>query len=411
MELLAQHGGPRVREHPFPERAPFGEEAERLAIEAIRSQNLYGIEGPMTLRFEDGFARLYGAEHAVAASSGTAAIHAALAAVGIEPGAEVITAPITDAGTIIPILYQQGIPVFADIDEHFAMDVADVERRITPRTAAILVVHLFGNATDMRGIRALADHHGLAVIEDCSQAHVTRLDGRYLGRWGDIAAFSLQQTKHMTTGDGGMVITDDAELAHAARRFCDKGWARSGWGPRAYPTLGVNYRMTELQAAVGIPQLATVSDVAARRRAHAERLNAHLADVEGIRPHRPTPGCEPAWWVYAFEVDDWPLDEFAEALAAEGVPVMPGYTGKPIYSCMAVLQNAPTFGSTRLPLEGANARYDDGLCPRAEALLDRIVVLRPHEAFTEADVDDVATAIAKVAAQLPRRRLAPTANT
>jgi perosamine synthetase len=364
----------------------------------------------MVTRLEDGFASLYGAEHAVAASSGTAAIHAALAAVDIEPGAEVITAPITDAGTVIPILYQHAIPLFADIDEHYGMDVAAIEHLITPRTAAILVVHLFGNATDMREIRKVADRHSLAVIEDCSQAHVTRFHGRHLGRWGDIAAFSLQQTKHMTTGDGGMILVDDPMLAERARRFCDKGWARSGWGPRAYPTLGLNYRMTELQAAVGIPQLTTVESVAARRRQHAERLNERLSAVAGIRTHTPTPGCDPSWWVYPLEIDEWSMHDFAEALSAEGVPVMPGYTGKPIYSCMASLQDAPTFGTTRIPLDRAAARYPEGLCPRAEGLLDRLVVLRPHEGFADADVDDMAAAVVKVAEHLPRR-IAPATPT
>lgn len=403
---LALNGGPPVRDRPFPGRTPFGDEAERLVLQALRSGWLYGPGGPMTASLERRFAALYGSAHAVACSSGTAAIHLALAALGFEPGSHVITAPITDAGTIVPIIYQHGIPVFADVDEHYGMDPADIERKITDRTAAILVVHPFGSGSDMREINRIAEHHRVPVIEDSSQAHATRLDGRYLGRWGHIGAFSLQQSKHMTTGDGGVAITDDDTYAERMRLFRDKGWARGRHGARSYPILGLNYRMTELQAAVGIPQVAEVRGVVERRAALGGRLVDRLAAVDGVRPHTPVPGGEHSYWLFAFEVDGWSTHEFAQALRAEGVPAAPGYTGEPIYRCMDALADRRTFGSSGYPFGGdggAVVTYPPGLCPVAEEALRRQVTVWPHEGFTAADVDDVAAAIAKVATLLPRQ--------
>lgn len=405
-DRLALHGGRPVRERPFPSRVLFGEEAERLVVRTLRSGWLYGPGGPMTASLERRFAELYGAAHAVACSSGTAAIHLALAALDFEPGSEIITAPITDAGTIVPIIYQHGIPVFADVDEHYGMDPADVERKITDRTAAVLVVHLFGGGSDMRGIRRVADRHGLPVLEDCSQAHVTRLDGHYLGRWGHLGAFSLQQAKHMTTGDGGVVITDDETSAERMRLFRDKGWERGRHGARSYPLLGLNYRMTELQAAVGIPQIAGVRAVVERRGALGARLGRRVGAVDGLRPHTPVPGCEHSYWLFAFEVDGWDAAEFAAALSAEGVPAAPGYTGKPVYECMSALAEQQTFGSSGYPFSGGGGRppvsYGPGLCPAAEEVLRRQITVWPNEAFAEEDIDDLAAAIEKVATLLPR---------
>lgn len=406
MDRLALHGGRPIRERPFPERVLFDEEAERLVVRTLRSGWLYGPGGPMTASLERRFAALYGSAHAVACSSGTAAIHLALAALDFEPGSEIVTAPITDAGTIIPIIYQHGIPVFADIDEHYGMDPADLERKITDRTAAILVVHLFGSGSDMREIRKVADRHGIPVLEDCSQAHVTQLDGHYLGRWGQIGAFSLQQAKHMTTGDGGVVITDDEGSAERMRLFRDKGWERGRHGARSYPVLGLNYRMTELQAAVGVPQISRVRTIVERRGNLGARLAGRLAAVDGVRPHTPVPGCEHSYWLFAFEVDGWDTPEFAKALGAEGVPAAPGYTGKPIYECMSALAERRTFGSSGYPFSGRDGHpavtYRPGLCPAAEEALRRQITVWPNEAFSEEDIDDLAAAVEKVAALLPR---------
>lgn len=409
VESLALDGGRPARRDPFPRRVLYGPEAERLVLEALRSQSLFGIGGPMHGAFEREFAAFYGAGHGVACSSGTASIHLALSALDLEPGSEVITAPITDAGTIAPILFQQCVPVFADIDEHYGMDPLAVERLITPRTAAILVVHLFGAACDVGSIGELARARGIPLIEDCSQSHAIQLDGRWLGRWGDIGAFSLQQSKFLATGDGGVVITDDDAYASRMRAFRDKGWFRDDPGSRHYSLLGLNYRMTELQAAVGRAQLPGLRQRVLRRHHLGGRLVERLDPVDGVHPQRPTPGSEHGYWQFALEVDadSWSPPDFARALRAEGVPAGFGYTGDPIYLCMRPLAGGRTFGSSSVPLQrgdGSVTTYQRGLCPRAEALLGRVLTLSLNEQFADEDVDDMASAVAKVARLLPRRR-------
>ncbi|MDP6380559.1 MAG: DegT/DnrJ/EryC1/StrS family aminotransferase, partial [Phycisphaerae bacterium] len=226
MDKLAINGGPKVRTTPFPQRTPFGEEEEKLVIKALRSQIIFRYK--MTQEFEEKFAAMYGMKYGIASTSGTASLHVAVGgAVNPNPGDEIITAPITDLGTIIPILSQNAIPIFADIDRRtYNMDPADVEAKITDRTRAILVVHLFGNACDMEAMVDIAKRHNLLLIEDCSQSHVTEYKGKYLGTWGDIGCYSLQQSKHMTTGDGGMTTTNDPKMAERMAFFADKGFNR-----------------------------------------------------------------------------------------------------------------------------------------------------------------------------------------
>jgi perosamine synthetase len=230
-------------------RKPFDFEELKLVHQALLSQNLCCVGGKMVPDLEREFASAYEVPYAVASTSGTAAIHVALGALDLNPGDEVITAPITDLGTVIPILCQNAIPVFADVDHTYNMDPADVERKITPETRAIIVVHLFGNPCDMDSMRDIAQRHHLPLIEDCSQTHRTKYRGRYVGTLGDIGCFSFQQSKHMTTGDGGMTITSNKEYWERMKLFADKGYARKGWGRRAYLFHAPNYRMTELVAA------------------------------------------------------------------------------------------------------------------------------------------------------------------
>jgi len=402
MARLAIDGGEPVRKAPFPTRSPFGPEEIDLLSQAVRSQNLFGPAGTMVPAFEKAFAELYGLRHAAASSSGTAAIHVALGAADLEPGDEVITAPITDAGTIVPILFQNAVPVFADIDETYNMDPADVERQITRRTRAILVVHLFGNPCDMDAMADVAARHKLLLIEDCSQAHLTTYKGRLLGTFGDMAAWSFQQSKHMTTGDGGMTACRRDEPADRMSLFRDKGWPRRAGAPaRTYELLGLNYRMTELQAAVGLAQLKKVRRVVDRRHELGERLTAALAGCPGVAPAPVTPGGRHTYWLYPLRLEAPRAADFAKALCAEGVPASAGYTGEPIYLCMDALAKRKTFGRSGHPLDGCHGGrkidYTRGLCPRTEQALAHMVCLWPNENYTDADIDDLAAAVRKVA--------------
>jgi dTDP-4-amino-4,6-dideoxygalactose transaminase len=261
MSILAIDGGTPVRTAPFPRRTPFADREVELATEAIRSQNLFQWSGTKVKGFEEQFAALYGVRHGVSSTSGTAAIHLAVGTIDPNPGDEIITAPITDLGSVTPILQQNAIPVFADIDRTYNMDPEDTERKITDRTRGIIVVHLFGNPANMDAFADISKRHNIPLIEDCSQAHLTVYKGRLLGTIGAIGCFSLQQSKHMTTGDGGMTITDNQVYYERMRFFVDKGFQRRGWGPRAYLFLAPNYRMNELTAAVGLAQLEKVQKV------------------------------------------------------------------------------------------------------------------------------------------------------
>ena len=312
--MLAIDGGTPVRTRPFPLRAPFGDREVELVTQAIRSQSLF--RGPMVKDFEEGFARLYDAKYAVASTSGTAAIHVAIGTIDPEPGDEIITAPITDGGSVVPIVYQNAIPIFADVDHTYNMDPRDVERKITPRTRAILLVHLFGNPCDMDAMMEIAGRHSIPIIEDCSQAHLTEYKGRLLGTFGDISCFSLQQSKHMTTGDGGITLTNRDDLQRRMRLFRDKGWTTDpGWGRKSYEFLAPNYRMTELQAAVGLAQLEKVASVVQRRHERGSLLSDLIRDAPGIQPAPVTPGGKHTYWAYSFPVTEGSADDFARVKA------------------------------------------------------------------------------------------------
>ncbi len=408
MATLAIEGGDPFRKHPFPSRTPFGDEEIGLLTQAVRSQNLFGPTGTMVGRFEDRFADLYGAKHAVGSSSGTAAMHIAVGTIDPNPGDEIITAPITDAGSIVPIVYQNAIPIFADVDATYNMDPLDVEKRITSRTKAIMVVHLFGNPCDMDAMTDIARRHGLSLIEDCSQAHLTDYKGRLLGTFGDIAAFSLQQSKHMTTGDGGMTLTNDDDLAARMKLFQDKGWTRKpGWGARSYAFLSPNYRMTELQGAVGLAQTDKVRGVVAKRGELGDYLSSLLGCVGGVSPAPVTPGGRHSYWAYPLRVSDWPVRRFAEALEAEGVSSSPGYIGEPIFLCMDALAGKKTFGASQHPFDGCHGgrriEYARGMCPAAEEALDHMLVIGFNENYSRRDIEDITGAVGKVAGGLAER--------
>jgi len=270
----------------------------------------------------------------------------------------------------------------------------------TRRTRAILVVHLFGNACDMDAFVDLSRRHGIPLIEDCSQAHATRYKGRWLGTFGALGCFSLQQSKHMTTGDGGVTITSDPEYWERLRFFVDKGFRRQGWGPRAYLFLAPNYRMAELQGAVGLAQVGKARAVVERRMRLGARLTEMLADIEGVQPAAVTPGSEHSYWAYPLRTGRHDGVRFGEALREEGIPNMPGYIGRPIYLCTEALTSFKTYGQSGFPFGSPYVqreyRYTEGLCPRTDAGLRHMTVIMLNENYTEQDLADIATAVAKV---------------
>lgn len=380
-------------------RAPYGPDELRQVRTVLRSQNLCSVDGQQVRAFERAFAQAHDVPYAVASTSGTAAIHTALGALDLNPGDEVITAPITDLGTVIPIIQQNAIPIFADIDASYNMDPADVARRITPRTRAIIAVHLFGNPCDMAALRALADSHGLALIEDCSQAHFAEYRQQLVGTLGDLGCFSFQQSKLMTTGDGGMTITRNRAYAERMKLFVDKGWARQGFGPRAYLFHAPNYRMNELVGAVGLVQLAKLRDVVARRRELAALLSERIARVDGIAPAPVTPEATSSYWVYPTVVAGGNAAAVAEAMRAHKLWASGGYIGKPIYLCSESLAAKKTFGTSGWPFTchepDVTYEYKAGLCPRAEAELDRLLTIPLDESWTREKVLHAGEVIAR----------------
>ncbi len=410
--MLALDGGIPFRDtesRPFPPRTPFGEEEIRLVTKALRSQNLFRWGGEFTPRFESRFAETYGVKHAIGSTSGTAALHVAIGAINPEPGDEIITSAITDLGTIIPILYQNAVPVFADTDlATLTVDSDDVERLITPRTRAIIAIHLFGNACRMEALVEISKRKGIPLIEDCCQAHLTRYRGRMLGTYGDIGCFSFQQSKQMTTGDGGMTITNDDALARYMRMFADKNYDRERQGSRMYGPLGMNYRITELHSAVGLAQLEKLAGVIDSRNGLGNRLTEGIAQIDGVVPAPVTPGARHSYWTYPMRATGFSAERFAQALNAEGIGASAGYIGDPIYQCSAALAEHRTYGDSSFPFYSpyTDRTFEraDELCPRTREVLEQLVLLPFNENYTEADIDDVAGGVRKVASALERTR-------
>lgn len=376
----------------------IGPEEEEAVLRVLRSGMLSGVWGTEVKALQQEFAEMMGSTCAVACSSGTAALHLAVAAVDPAPGDEIIVPPISDMGTVLPVIAQNAVPVFADLDPHTGcLDPDDVRRRITSRTRAILVVHLFGAAARVKELRRIADEAGVMLIEDCAQAYLTRetADGPLVGTIGHLGCFSLQQTKHITTGDGGLVITDDEHLARSMRLFADKAWPRDT-GERTYLSFALNYRMPELSGAVARVQLTKLNGVVERRRHSAHRLRAALAQLRDVTT--PAPGGIHAYWYYPLVIDGLDhegLRRFAAALNAEGVPCVAGYIARPLYQ-EPVLSEPTAYGGSGYPIRG-RATYPDGDCPVAEALVStRLLALPWNENYTDEQVDAMAEAIIKV---------------
>lgn len=370
----------------------FDARVMELLAEVIASGTLTATKGAVTPRFEQQFADLLGVRHAIACASGSAAVHAAVAALELEPGDEVITTAVTDMGALTPLLYQGLIPVFADVDRTTGNVTPETVSAVrSDRTRAVIVTHLFGNPADVGGIRS-AMGEGVTVIEDAAQAFLASRGGQRVGTLGDVGCFSFQQGKHITAGEGGIVVTDDDGLAHEIRLFVNKSWPYGESQPD-HRKLGLNYRTTELHSAVLLAQLPRLPEFVAHRRRLAEQLSAGLASVPGLVTPAPAPGAEHAYWRYPLVMDQAVVPDgvtrLARRLRSRGIPAAPRYIGKPAFRC-GIFVDARTLGSSSWPLSLARPEardYDAARFPGTFAFLESVLVLPWNEKFEEVHVE------------------------
>lgn len=375
--------------------------AEELAKlkEVIDSGVLTSTKGEFVKGLEKAFASKLGAAHAYGCSSGTAAIHTAIAALDPEPGDEFITTPITDMGALAPIVYQGGIPVFADVDPRtYNVTASSIAARLSEKTKAIIVTHLFGNPCDMREIMKLARSRNLPVIEDCAQAFLASHADQFVGTIGTIGCFSLQQGKHITTGEGGLVVTHDPALARRMFLFINKAWGYGDPQPDHY-FLALNYRMSELQGAVALAQLSKLDRVVESRVLAANELTSRLTGLRGIASPAVHPQNQHTFWKYCLHVDGNVIPGGAvglgKRLKERGIASAPRYIQKPAFMC-EVFQQQRTFGNSRFPFTLARPEavdYSPGRFPGTFAALEGILVLPWNERYTTEHIDYIADSI------------------
>lgn len=414
---LALFGGEPVRRDPFPPYLTIGEEEKRAVLEVLDSGVLssfvgsndpafYG--GPRVRALEADWAAYFGARHAVTFNSATSALVAAVGALEIGPGDEVICSPYTMSASATCVLAYNAIPVFADIeDETFGLDPGAVASRITPRTRALVVVHLFGHPARLDPLLALARRHDLRVIEDAAQAPGATYRGRFAGTFGDIGVFSLNCHKTIQTGEGGVAVTDDDELALRLRLIRNHGEAVVDGGmavPNLANVIGWNLRMTEIEAAIGAAQLRKLEALTKPRIELAEYLTGRLRSLPGIRPPAVAADSRHVYYVYAVRLDEAtigiPRDRLADALAAEGIRFYRGYM-KPLY-LQPLYQQRVVYGARGCPFTCGHYQgevsYAPGICPVAERLYERELLFtdlcRPP--LTVGDIDSIARAFEKI---------------
>ncbi|WP_372763555.1 DegT/DnrJ/EryC1/StrS family aminotransferase [Litorivivens sp.] len=415
-ELLALHGGPKTIKTPLKPYNPIGMEEVRATEEVVRSGVLSGFVGawcadfnggPKVKEFERACEEYFGVKHALSVNSWTSGLIAAVGALGIEPGDEVIVSPWTMCASATAILQWNAIPVFADIEpETFCIDPDSIERNISPYTKAILVVDIFGHPANMDRILEIADKHQLKVISDSAQAPGVFYKGRYAGTLADIGGYSLNYHKHMHTGEGGILVTNDDDLAdrlslirNHAEAVVDKKEVSS-----LANMIGYNFRLGEIECAIGIEQLKKLKGAVASRQRAAERLSAGLAGLKGLKTPRVADGCTSAFYFYGMTLDTEVLGvsraKIAEALLAEGIEGL-----STVYQNLHLLpmyQKKIAFGSRGFPWSSDICRrevsYEKGICPVAEELQDRsyMGIFMCMKEMADPDVDLMVQAFRKV---------------
>jgi dTDP-4-amino-4,6-dideoxygalactose transaminase len=376
--------------------------------EVIASGILSSTQGKFVKRLEQQFADVLGVKYVYACSSGTAAIHAAVAAVDPEPGDEIVTSPITDMGALTPILYQGAIPVFAEVDpETWNVTAETIEPCLSTRTKAIIATHLFGNPCQMDEIMDLAGSRGVPVIEDCAQAFLAQHQDRFVGTIGKIGCFSLQQSKHITAGEGGLIATNDDLLARPLHLFINKGWGYGDAKPD-HDFLALNYRMSELQGAVAVAQLSKLEQGVRNRVSAALALSVALANLPGVETPHVSPDAVHTYWKYCLRVNSELIPGGAVALAdelkARQISCVPHYIEKPAFMCR-IFQEQKTFGSSRFPFTLARPgipRYDPTLFPMTMKALNEVLVLPWNDNYRKGHVAYIAATIRETIVELSR---------
>ena len=355
----------------------IGDEEIENVVEVLKSGMI--AQGPKVEEFEERFAEWVGAEYGIAVNSGTAALHDALLSCGIGEGDEVITTPFTFIASGNSILYTGAKPVFADIDlKTYTINPDSIEDLITENTKAILPVQLYGQSADMEKINDIAEKYGLTVIEDAAQAHGATCNGEKVGSIGDMACFSFYPTKNMTTSEGGIITTNDEELAENARVFRAHGASVR----YHHDEIGYNFRMTDISAAIGLAQLDKIDEFNDKRIANAAYLNEGLKDVDGVITPYCADGSKHVYHQYTIRVEKGDRDEWVDLINDCGVGTGIHYP-IPLY-------NQPVYRSLGI----------EGNCPNAELAADNVISLPVHPSLTKEDLDLVIEAVKKASNEL-----------
>lgn len=392
MSTLAIRGGTPIRTRPFDGWPIFGPEEEQALLTVLRSGRWGSIDGTFVKRLEAEFAEFQAARHGVACVNGTMALVVALKALGIGPGDEVLVPPYTFIATASAALMLGAIPVFVDVElETLLIDPVLAEAAVTPRTKAIIPVHLAGSSANMDALLATAHRHGLRVVEDAAQAHGAAWHGRPVGGIGDVGVFSFQSSKAINAGEGGMMLTNDDGLAELLWSYRNVG-RRTGGEWYEHVRLGWNLRLTEFQAAVILEQMKRMPEQRAHRAEAAAYLSTRLSAIPGVVPLKVPAGVTAHGWSSYYwrwlgaSDGGLPKTELSRALSAEGIPNFHGYT--PLNRNEAMRREIVRLGAA-----------EPGACPNAEqAARDEVISFGlPILMGTHADLDDVVEAVAKVA--------------
>lgn len=414
---LALFGGPKTIKHELRHYKSVGRE-EVEAVKAVVGSGVlskylgcwdpdfYG--GPKVQEFERRWAEYFGSKHAMAVNSNTSGLICAVGALGIEPGDEVIVSPWTMCASATAIVMWNAIPVFADIEtDTFNLDPKAIEKCTTPLTRAIMVTDIFGHAADLDAIMTIAKKHNLKVIEDCAQAPGALYKGKYVGTIADIGVFSLNYHKHINTGEGGVCVTDDPVLAERIQLIRNHGEAVVGDKGVTDLTnmVGFNFRMGEIEAAIGIEQLKKLKDLVGERQRAANRLAEGIRDLKGLRLPIVKPDCTHVYYQFPLlnneQLTGAHRKRLVEALTAEGVPAMGG-GGYVNVHLLPMYQKKIAFGSKGFPwvpeIYKGSVSYQKGICKIAEELHDRSFIGMEmclyH--YTDADIDQMIEAFRKV---------------